>query len=37
VVAATDIRTAGRVWESPETLPTDAEFDDPDAWIRRVA
>ena len=26
-----------RVWESPETLPTRAELDDPAAWLRRVA
>ncbi|WP_436935483.1 zinc-dependent metalloprotease [Halovenus marina] len=32
-----DIETAGRVWESPETLPTDQELDDPEAWVRRVA
>jgi uncharacterized protein (DUF2342 family) len=32
-----DIETAGRVWESPETLPTDQELDDPAAWVRRVA
>jgi uncharacterized protein (DUF2342 family) len=37
VVAARDIETAGRVWESPETLPTDAELDDPERWLARVA
>lgn len=26
-----------RVWESPETVPTRAEFADPAAWLRRVA
>lgn len=36
VVAKRDIKTAGRVWESPEMLPTDSEFDDPDAWISRI-
>jgi putative hydrolase len=36
VVQARDIETAGRVWESPEMLPTDAEFDDPQAWLARV-
>jgi uncharacterized protein (DUF2342 family) len=25
-----------RVWESPETLPTRAEVNDPPAWISRV-
>ena len=28
---------AGAVWERPENLPTDAELDDPSAWLRRVA
>jgi uncharacterized protein (DUF2342 family) len=36
VVQARDIETAGRVWESPEMLPTDAEFDDPQAWLARI-
>jgi len=36
VVDATDVATAGRVWDSPETLPTDEELDDPDAWLTRV-
>jgi uncharacterized protein (DUF2342 family) len=36
VVDRSDIETAGRVWESPETLPTDAEFDDPQAWLDRI-
>jgi coenzyme F420 biosynthesis associated uncharacterized protein len=26
-----------RVWESPETIPTMAEINDPQAWITRVA
>ncbi|MFC7068441.1 zinc-dependent metalloprotease [Halobaculum lipolyticum] len=32
-----DLRTASLVWERPENLPRDEEFDDPGAWIRRVA
>jgi uncharacterized protein (DUF2342 family) len=37
VVEARDIETAGLVWQSPETLPTDEELDDPSAWVTRVA
>jgi uncharacterized protein (DUF2342 family) len=37
VVDARDIETAGLVWGSPETLPTDEELDDPHAWLARVA
>jgi uncharacterized protein (DUF2342 family) len=37
VVEAGGMDTAGLVWESPETLPTDAELDDPEAWLARVA
>ena len=37
VVEATDIETAGRVWESPDTLPTAAELDEPERWLARVA
>jgi len=36
VVERRDIATATRVWESPDHLPTDAELDDPAAWIARV-
>lgn len=28
---------AARVWDAPENLPTDAELDHPDLWLRRVA
>ena len=27
---------AGKVWDGPEFVPTDAELDDPSAWLRRV-
>ena len=37
VVETRDIETAGLVWQSPETLPTDEELDDPSAWVTRVA
>jgi uncharacterized protein (DUF2342 family) len=37
VVAARDLETAGLVWDSAESLPTDAELDDPEAWLARVA
>ena len=37
VVDARDIETAGLVWQSPETLPTDEELDDPSQWLARVA
>jgi uncharacterized protein (DUF2342 family) len=36
VVDRRGMETAGRVWEAPELLPTDAELDDPSAWIARV-
>jgi len=36
VVEASDVRTAGQVWESPELLPTDEELDNPAAWLARV-
>ena len=36
VTDARDVETAGLVWESPETLPTDEELDDPAAWMARV-
>jgi uncharacterized protein (DUF2342 family) len=37
VVDLRGMETAARAWDSPETLPTDDEFDDPEAWVRRVA
>jgi uncharacterized protein (DUF2342 family) len=37
VVAASDVETAGRVWDSPETLPTEAELENPRDWLARVA
>ena len=37
VADAHDVETAGLVWQSPETLPTDEELDDPAMWIDRVA
>jgi coenzyme F420 biosynthesis associated uncharacterized protein len=36
VVEQGGIETLNRVWESPDSLPTQAEMKDPDAWIARV-
>jgi len=36
VADARDVAYAARVWESPETLPTDAEIDDPARWLARM-
>lgn len=36
VVDERSIAFAGRVWEDPDALPSDAELDDPDTWIRRI-
>ena len=36
VAAEGGIEGLDRVWESPESLPSLAELDDADAWIRRV-
>ncbi|SDH80156.1 putative hydrolase/uncharacterized protein, coenzyme F420 biosynthesis associated [Sinosporangium album] len=36
VVDAVGMEGFNRVWTSPETLPTQAEFADPAAWIARV-
>ncbi|MFB6160778.1 MAG: zinc-dependent metalloprotease [Haloferacaceae archaeon] len=37
VADARGLAAASRVWDHPENLPSDAELDDPDRWIRRVA
>jgi uncharacterized protein (DUF2342 family) len=37
VTAEGGMAAAGRVWDRPEHLPTDAELDDPAAWLARVA
>jgi uncharacterized protein (DUF2342 family) len=37
VVERGGMAAAGKVWQAPETLPTDAELDDPGAWLARVA
>jgi uncharacterized protein (DUF2342 family) len=36
VVAARGVAAAGRVWDSPDTLPTEAEIETPRRWIERV-
>jgi len=36
VVDRGGMETAGLVWHAPETLPTDAELDEPAAWLARV-
>jgi len=36
VAAARGVAAAGRVWDSPETLPTDEEIETPRLWIQRV-
>jgi len=36
VVAEAGIAGLDRVWESPETIPSLAELDDANAWIKRV-
>jgi len=36
VADARGVAAAGRVWDSPETLPTDEEIEHPGRWIRRV-
>jgi putative hydrolase len=30
------VAAAGRVWEGPDYLPTDAEIEDPALWLSRV-
>jgi len=37
VVDKTDMATFNKVWTSPDTLPTKAEFADPQLWLDRVA
>ncbi|MFW5934457.1 MAG: zinc-dependent metalloprotease [Halolamina sp.] len=37
VADAEGLDTAAKVWERPENLPTDDEFDDPERWLARVA
>ena len=37
VLERESMSVAARAWDSPETLPTDAELEAPDDWIRRVA
>lgn len=36
VVAAVGVPGLNRVWESPDTLPSMTEINDPSAWVRRV-
>jgi uncharacterized protein (DUF2342 family) len=36
VAAERGLAAAGRVWDDPESLPTNDELDDPAAWLRRV-
>lgn len=36
VVEARGLAAASQVWDAPETLPTDDELDDPQAWLGRV-
>ena len=37
VADAEGLATAGKVWEKPGNLPTDAELDDPGRWLARIA
>jgi uncharacterized protein (DUF2342 family) len=37
VVDRQGMDAAARAWDSPESLPTAAELDDPDTWLSRVA
>ena len=36
VADARGIEAASAVWNGPEALPTDAELDDPEAWLARI-
>jgi uncharacterized protein (DUF2342 family) len=37
VASARGVEAAGVVWARPENLPSDAELDEPDRWLARVA
>jgi len=37
VAGARGVEAAGVVWARPENLPSDAELDEPDRWLARVA
>jgi uncharacterized protein (DUF2342 family) len=37
VVDREGMTVAARAWDDPESLPTAAELDDPDAWLDRIA
>jgi uncharacterized protein (DUF2342 family) len=37
VADARGLAAAGRVWDRPENLPSEAELDDPERWLARVS